>query len=81
MDKVKPVTREDVIGIVGPLAKDRIAAIIATGATPEELTEAFLRLSAEDDMGGVLSHPVSGVIGELVEILESDEPYPEEERA
>jgi hypothetical protein len=75
------LTRDEVIHIVGPMAEERIVEIIETGATAPELTEAFLRLNAEDDQHGALAHPVSGVIARLIEILEADEPYPEDERA
>ncbi len=76
-----PLTREEIIGIVGPLPDERIVEIIATGADAETLTEAYLRLTAEDDMGGALAQPVSGLVARLIDILEADEPAPEEERA
>lgn len=71
------MTREDVIGILGPVDDDVIVAVLATGATTEELEEAFAWLNADDVLGRQLHRQPSGRVAELCEILQ---PAEEEER-
>lgn len=74
------VTREQVIEIVGHLSDARIAEIIATSATPAQVTEAFAWLSADEHLGGDLEKPLAGVVAEVYEILRDDEIEPDEDR-
>lgn len=69
-----PLTRDRVVEIVGELEDDRILEIIGTGATEEQLTEALAWLSEDDYLGQELQHPPSGVVAQLVDILQADEP-------
>lgn len=65
------LTHDRVVQIVGPLEDERIAEIIATGATIEQLAEAFAWFSGDDRK---LRHQLAGVVAELVDILQADEP-------
>lgn len=78
---MESLTRQQVIDIVGELSDVSIVEIISTGATAPELAEAFMRLTADDDKEGALAHPASGVVAQLIDILEADQPSAEEERA
>ena len=75
------LTHDEVIRIIGDVPDERIVELIETGATASELTEAFMCLTAEDNQHGAPARPVGGIIARLIDILEADEPTPEEERA
>ena len=68
------LTREQVIHIVGDIGDDRIMEIISTGATADELLEAFAWLTEDDYLGAELERPLAGVVARLVDILTADEP-------
>lgn len=70
-DGMANLTHDQVVQIVGSLEDDRIAEIIATGATAEQLAQAFAWVSGDDH---VLRLQLSGVVAELVDILEANEP-------
>lgn len=77
--KVRPLTPDDVKDVVGDLDDVKVAEILATGATPEELEEAAAWASGESDlMGGELERPLSGAVARVYEILVADEEFPEE---
>jgi hypothetical protein len=70
--------REDVISVLGPVDETIVAEIVATGATPEELAQAWAWVNSDDaliDEGRPLP---SGRVQELVDILA---PEPEDEFA
>lgn len=71
------MTREDVIGVLGPVDDDVIVEILATGATKEELEEAFAWLNANDVLGPQLHRQPTGKVAELCEILEREEEEPD----
>lgn len=75
------VTREQVIEIVGRINDARVAEIIATGATPADVTEAFTWLNEDEYLGGELEKPLSGVVSRVYEILRADEPDWDQDRA
>ena len=64
------MTREDVIEIAGPLDDGRVLQILKTGATRDELLEAFTWVSADDAMARELHHQPHGRVAQLCEILE-----------
>jgi hypothetical protein len=68
-----PLTRDQVIGIVGRLDDMKIATIIATGASAAELTEARTWLGSDDYLGGDLGRSAAGRVGKLVDLLKVDE--------
>lgn len=65
----KPLSRDEVIEIVGPLEDDRVAAIIGTGASAEEVMEAFTWLSADEALGPDPDHQLHSRVAEVYEIL------------
>ncbi|MBI4183015.1 MAG: hypothetical protein HY521_03325 [Proteobacteria bacterium] len=75
------LTRDDVIRVLGGQVADHtIAAIIATGATPEELLEAYAWATGQSDVMGEVERPRAGAVGQVYEILTADEEEPEDER-
>ena len=75
-----PATASDVIAICGHLDDDVIARIVATGATAAEVLEAFTWCNADDQIGTELLHSRRGAVGEVYEILMSQEPEADELR-
>jgi hypothetical protein len=73
------VTHDQVLEIVGRINDARIAEIVATGATPAQVTEAFAWLSEDEYLGGELEKPLSGVVQQVYDILRADEPEWEED--
>ncbi len=71
-------TASDVLEILGPMPDERIAAILATGATVRELEEAAAWATGESDVMGELRRPVSGPVADVYDILTADEAYAEE---
>ena len=69
----RPLSHEDVTGVVGALDDDKIAAIIATGATMEDLVEAYAWASDETDALADSEKSLSGTVAEVYDILISDE--------
>ena len=64
----------EIRAIVGDVDDAILAAILATGATAAEITEALLWADADDDLGTDLEHSRRGVVGQVYEILQSEEP-------
>jgi hypothetical protein len=78
--ETQTATASDIRAIVGPLEDAVVARIIATGATPAEVLEAFTWANADDQIGTELRHGRHGAVGEVYEILTSIEPDPDELR-
>jgi len=76
----RPATASEIIEIVGHLDDGIIARILATGATPAEVLEAFTWISADDQLGTELQHGRHGAVGAVYDILLQEEPDPEELR-
>jgi hypothetical protein len=74
------LTAEDIRVTVGRLSDESVAEILATGATVEELVEAFSWLNEDDQLGRELLHRPSPTVQRLCEILQAEEPEPEDER-
>jgi hypothetical protein len=68
-----PLTADEIRSIVGRISDDRIAAILATGATPADVVEAFTWLSSDEYLSGGLNRALSGVVAEVYEILKPEE--------
>jgi hypothetical protein len=73
-----PLTREDVLSVVGPADEVMIAEVIATQATIEELSLAWAWFNSEEALINEGRPPPSGRTAELVELLISRDE--EEER-
>jgi phosphoglycolate phosphatase-like HAD superfamily hydrolase len=67
------LTPQDVRHILGDLDDAKIAAILATEATPEELEEVAAWASGESDVMGELERPLEGVVATVYDILMTGE--------
>ena len=74
----RSATTEDIVDIVGKVEDGTLAAILATGATREEVLEANAWLIADDQMHRELHHGPQGVVAQVVDILEAETAPPEE---
>ena len=73
MMTIHPLTHDHVVRVVGHIDDDKIAAIIATGATVDELVEAFAWASDETDVLGEARCSLRGRVSSLVDILTADD--------
>ena len=71
-------TASDTVEIFGPMPDARIAAILATGATVEELEEAAAWAAGESDVMGDMRRPVVGPVAAVYEILTAEEALAED---
>ena len=69
-----PASAIEIRAIVGNVDDAMLAAILATGATAAEITEALLWADADDDLGTDLEHSRRGVVGQVYEILRRKNP-------
>ena len=73
-------TAAEIIEVCGHLDDGVVARILATGATPAEVLEAFTWFSADDQIGTELQHGRHGAVGQIYVILLQEEPDPDELR-
>jgi hypothetical protein len=74
----QPATAEEIVHIVGRVENGTVAAILATGATRDEVLEANTWLTADDDMHRELHRQPRGVVAQVLNILEAEIVPPEE---
>ena len=74
------LTRQRVIEIAGRLTDSQIARILESGADETALLAALEWINADDAMGRAKHEEPSGTVAVLCDILESEEPSPEELR-
>ena len=74
------VTHDMVVGLVGEIGNAKIAAILAAGPTLEDLEEAVAWAAGESDVMGEERLPLSGVAGQVYDILTADEELNDERR-
>lgn len=67
-----PATAGEVIRIAGPLEDAVIARIIDTGATAAEVLEAYMWLTADDQLGTELKRTRTGRIAQVYDILAAE---------
>ncbi len=65
-----PLTRQDIIEVVGPLDEDLIVRIIDSGATYADVTEAHGWFVDSRSMGKARHHRPAGKVTEVCNILE-----------
>ena len=65
-----PLTRDEVVRIIGPADDRTIAQVIGTGATPEELEEAHAWAVNDEAMMNAGRPMATGRVSQLIEILE-----------
>jgi len=67
------MTRDNVVSVLGPVDETLISEVIATGASPEELREAWAWLNGDEALMGE-GRPLPGArIAALIDLLEADE--------
>jgi hypothetical protein len=67
------ITREEIAALLGPADEMLIADIMATGASFEELREAWAWLNGDEALMGE-GRPLPGTrVAELIDILDADE--------
>lgn len=68
-----PMTREEIVSVLGPTDETLIADILSTGASFEELREAWVWLN-EDEALMSEGRPLPGTrVAELIDLLDADE--------
>jgi hypothetical protein len=73
------LTHDRVVSVAGELTDAKVARIIATGATMEELEEAVAFAAGEDDVMGEARVPAAGRVAEIYDILTLEEEFGDEE--
>ena len=74
----RALTRELIIRTAGPINDIKIAAILATGATPEDVEEAAAWAVGESDVMGQERRRLTGAAAAVYDILTLDQQYGEE---
>ncbi len=67
------LTSQDVIAVLGPVDETLVAEIVATGATPTELSEAWAWVNGDEALIGEGRHLPAGTVAALVDLLSADE--------
>jgi len=67
------ITRKDIVAVLGPVDDELVAELMGTGASAEELREAWGWLHNDEALMSA-GRPLPGTrVGRLIEILEPDE--------
>lgn len=74
----RPATASEIVDILGPLDDAVLLQILQSGATAAEVLEAFTWINADDQIGTELEHGPRGAVGRVCEILEREQPKPDE---
>jgi hypothetical protein len=72
------LSRAAIVQMAGNIGDAKVAAIEVSGATLERLEEAVAWARGQDELMGKGGHPLSGIVGELHEILTADEAFGDE---
>jgi hypothetical protein len=67
------LTREDVVAVLGPVDDSLVAEILGTGASPEELAEAYAWFTNDEALMNAGRPLASSRVGRLIDILEAAE--------
>lgn len=78
---MRPLTRKAINSIIGRVSDETAAALIATGASEEELMEARQWSFGDSSLGEEEGRPLEGVVAELYDILTADAALRAEEDA
>jgi hypothetical protein len=70
--KEKPAVASDVRRILGTVEDDLVTEVLATGATADEIFEAYEWVSSEDRLGTDLDHTKRGRVAAVYDILVRD---------
>ncbi|MDP6707871.1 MAG: hypothetical protein QF893_16115 [Alphaproteobacteria bacterium] len=74
------LTHDEITRVLGPIDDAKASAILAVGASLQDLEEAAQWVAGESDVMGELERPLTGVAAEVYDILTADEPEAEAER-
>lgn len=67
------LSHQDLVRILGDIADDKAAAIIATGARAGDVEKAVAWAAGETDVMGEERQPLTGLAAEVYDIMTSDE--------
>lgn len=68
-----PMTREEIVSVLGPTDETLVADMLSTGASVEELREAWAWLNEDEALMGE-GRPLPGTrVAELINLLDADE--------
>jgi hypothetical protein len=67
------MAHRDVVAILGPVDECLIADIVATGASAQELGQAFAWVNSDEALIGEGRHLPDGKVAELIELLSPTE--------
>ena len=68
-----PLTREEIVAVLGPTDETLVADILCTGASFEELREAWAWLNGDEALMGE-GRPLPGTrVAELIDLLDANE--------
>jgi len=70
--RIPPATASEILAIVGDVEAETIAAIVALGATREEVLEAQTWFSSDDYLQRKLHHTLHGRAAEVFGLLEAE---------
>ena len=71
-DATMPMTRQEIVSVLGPADDALVADIMATGASPEELREAWAWLHGDEALINE-GRPLPGTrVAELIELIEPE---------
>ena len=71
-DTTMPMTRQEIVSVLGPADDALVADIMATGASPEELREAWAWLHGDEALINE-GRPLPGTrVAELIELIEPE---------
>ena len=68
-----PMTREEIVSVLGPTDETLIADILSTGASFEELREAWVWLNEDEALMGEGRLLPGTRVAELIDLLDADE--------
>lgn len=74
----RPATASDVVPIIGPIDDKVTARVIATGATPEEVAEAYAWLSSRDYLRRAAHDTAHGRLASLYHLLDAERQHPQQ---
>ncbi len=72
-----PLTHDDVVAAIGNVDDDMIVAIIATGATLDELVEAHAWACDDTDTLADSGVTLTGRVAQVYDILTADQDWPD----
>jgi hypothetical protein len=76
--QARPASAAEISEILGRLDDEMMVRIVATGATPAEVLEAFTWANADDQIGTELERRPRGAAAQVYEILKDAEPEPDD---